>query len=64
MRGPDRKIWVDTNELRKYSSRDFYFTKPFGEYLFETRTYGEDIIGKIVLEVGSGPEAFGRVARN
>lgn len=62
MRGPDRKIWVGTDELRKYAPRDFYFTKPFGEYQFETWTSGEDIVGKTILEVGSGPGAFGRVA--
>lgn len=62
MRGSGRRVWVDTDELRKYEARDFYFTKPFGEYAFETWTSGEDIVDKSVLEVGCGPGAFGRVA--
>ncbi|WP_429817667.1 methyltransferase domain-containing protein [Ensifer sp. B1-9] len=62
MRGGDRNLWIDRDELRRYSPRDFYFASAFGEYAFETWTAGADIVDKHILEVGCGPGAFGKAA--
>jgi len=62
LQSPERRLWIETQELAKYSPRDFYYAKPFGEYSFETWTHGSDIVGKRVLELGCGPGAFGKAA--
>ena len=62
MKSSDRKLWIETQELAKYTKHDFYFANIFGDYSPEVWISPNQIIGKIVFELGCGPSTFGKIA--
>lgn len=61
MRTDNYALSISPVRLQTMTRQEFYLAKPFKEYSLAVWTRGEDIVGKVVVELGCGPALFGKV---